>query len=112
MWRARIRNGLVVRPLVGIEGQGTRHHFYSANWQSGGMQFPTERIVVGVCAMVCLGVRVGCGAHRLEIGFGERWLVLGQWSGGGPASSEDKESANAEGEARKFASFHERLKSC
>ena len=75
------------------------------------MQFSTERIMVGVFEMVRLRVRVSGGANGLEIGFGEGRLILRQGSRGGPAPCEDKESTNAEGEAKKFASFHERLKS-
>ena len=75
------------------------------------MQLSTEGVVVGVFEMVRLRVRVSRRADGLEIGFGERRLVLGQRSGSSPAPCEDKESANAEGEAKKFASFHERSRS-
>ena len=71
---------MVVRLFVGIERNGARNHFHSADWWSGGLQLSSERVVVGVFAMVCLRVRVSRSADGLEIGFGERCLVLGQWS--------------------------------
>ena len=97
---------MVVRLFVGIERNSPRNDVHSADRWSGGLQLSSERVVVGVFAMVRLRVRVSRGADGLEIGLGERRLVLGQRSRSGAAAYEDKEDANAKGKAKKFAAFH------
>ena len=61
------------------------------------MEFAAERVVIGVFAMICFGVRVRCGAHVLKIGFCQRRLVWWQCSLGGAAATEaDKDDERRE----------------
>ena len=48
------------------------------NWRACRVQFPTQRIVIAVLAMVGFGVRVRCGVHVLKIRFRQRRLILRQ----------------------------------
>ena len=59
------------------------------NWGTSGVQFASERIVIGVCAVVRFGVRVRCGAHMLKIRFRKRRLVCRKCMVGGPAGGEE-----------------------
>ena len=97
---------MVVRFFIGIERNGARRHFHSADSRAGGPQFAAERIVVGVCAMIGFGVSIRGGANGLEISFGQRCFVLGKRAGSRSTSCEDNESAGAGGEAEKIAAFH------